>query len=95
LSGHYDVIFDASAKIPGSRCKGLLKKDGVFLSVKSLTSEKTEYLKELRELIETGKLRAAVDRSFPLENTAEAHRYVDQGRKKGIVVITVVPDGKS
>ncbi|MFX0067235.1 MAG: NAD(P)-dependent alcohol dehydrogenase, partial [Candidatus Hermodarchaeota archaeon] len=68
----YDVIFDAVCKISEKRYKRSLKKNGVFLSVKSPTSETREKLLFLRELAEAGKLRSVIDRRYPLEKTAEA-----------------------
>ena len=93
----YDVIFDAVDKLRSSRAKKSLKKGGIYLNVNkdSGGEVKTEDLVFLKELVEAGKIKAVIDRSYPLEQMVEAHRYVEQGHKKGHVVITVDHNNKT
>ncbi|MDX1378439.1 MAG: NAD(P)-dependent alcohol dehydrogenase, partial [Anaerolineales bacterium] len=53
----YDVVFDAVGKLEPSKGKSVLKEDGKYITVKSPTSEKTEFLTLLTELVEAGKIK--------------------------------------
>ncbi len=89
----YDVIFDAVDKLAASRAKKALVPNGRYLNVAKDSGSgndlQTQDLIYLRDLIEAGKLTACIDRTYPLEKIVEAHRYVETGKKRGSVVITV------
>ena len=94
----YDFIFDAVGKKKSSRlqCKKVLTPNGKYISVDDGTPKiHIECLNLVKELIEAGKIRPVIDRCYPLEQMAEAHRYVDKGHKKGNVVITVAHSSKT
>jgi NADPH:quinone reductase-like Zn-dependent oxidoreductase len=102
----YDVIFDVVGKLRYSQSKGSLKENGLYLlTVPTLdwivhsgriklgnATSTVENLHFLKELAEAGRLKAVIDRRYPLEQTAEAFKYVEKGHKKGNVVITVTHD---
>ena len=93
----YDVVFDAVGKLTPAQGKKALKPGGIYINVHADSDggDKLENLLLLKELIETGKLKPAIDRVYPLEQIVEAHRYVEKGHKKGSVVITLEQNSKT
>jgi NADPH:quinone reductase-like Zn-dependent oxidoreductase len=93
---HYDLILDAVGRRKSREraSKELSQKaltpNGLYVSVDDGLPKMTlDDLIVLKELAEAGKLKPVIDRCYPLEQMVEAHTYVDQGHKKGNVVISV------
>jgi len=92
-------------KISYSNCKNSLNESGIFVTVdlesvlfKYMLNKKvksylapvtTEKLDFLRDNIEAGRIKSIVEKTFPLSETAEAHRYYEKGHLKGKIVITL------
>ena len=90
-SATYDSVLDAVGKLAPEQAKQVLKPGGVLVDVHNVPgNESLADLLFLKELAEAGKLKPVIDRSYPLEQIVEAHRYVDQEHKKGNVAIVVL-----
>ena len=87
----YDFIFNAVGKRKAKlQCKKALTPNGKHVTVDDGSPKvHIEDLILLKELVEARKIKPVIDRLYPLEQIAEAHRYVDKGHKKGNVVITL------
>jgi NADPH:quinone reductase-like Zn-dependent oxidoreductase len=89
----YDVVLDAVAKLPVAQGKQLVKQGGVYLNVHKDTGNDNPVVADLhflKERVEAGDLFAVIDRRYTLDDIVEAHRYVEQGHKKGNVLVSVV-----
>jgi NADPH:quinone reductase-like Zn-dependent oxidoreductase len=87
----YDLIFNAAGKRKATlQTEGSLNPDGIHITVDDGSPRlRADDLLFLTGLVEAGTLRAVIDRRYPLDQIVDAHRYVDQGHKKGNVVIAV------
>jgi len=90
----YDLIFDAVGKNKSAaalrRCRQVLAPGGACVSVDDGTPKlRREDLVLLGELATKGEIRPVIDRTYALDEIVDAHRYVDNGHKRGNVVITV------
>jgi NADPH:quinone reductase-like Zn-dependent oxidoreductase len=93
----YDVIFDAVGKLSLAHGKKALKPGGIYINVHADSNgdENVEYMLILKELIEAGVIKPVIDRVYPFDQIVEAHRYVEQGHKKGNVAITTITPSTS
>lgn len=87
----FDIVFDAVGKTTKKQCAPLLDTKGKYLTVGGLdvADEQVEQLQLLAHLFDQGQFNPTIDRTYSLDEIAEAHRYVDTGRKKGNVVLKV------
>ncbi|MBE4942011.1 NAD(P)-dependent alcohol dehydrogenase [Bacillus thuringiensis] len=87
---HYDIIFDAVGKYKKSLCTDALMPNGKYVSVNGMMAKVSkEDMNLLKQLAETEKLKPVIDRTYRLEEIAEAHIYVEKGHKKGNVSIAL------
>lgn len=95
VGGPYDVFFDAVGSKRNSPlklwCQAALARGGRLVSVDAAAKVPAEYLDTLKDLIAANKIRPIVDRVYPLTETADAHRYVEAGHKRGGVAIAMIP----
>ena len=98
-SERYDLILDAvpqqvaDRKSLKSQAKNALSPDGKYVSIDDgIAKVNYDDLVLLKDLAESGEFKPVIDRSYPLEQMVEAHRYVETGHKKGNVVVTVKHD---
>lgn len=93
LNGPYDLVFDAVGKAKTSplksHCLAAVSTNGKSLSVDRPVKVAAGQLDVVRRLIETGAIRPVVDRTYSLEQAAQAHRYVESRHKGGGIALEI------
>jgi len=91
IAGQFDIVFDAVGKTTQSEIQHLLLPNAKFVTVGGFdtANETTPDLEQLARMFDEGALSAVIDRVYDLSEIVAAHRYVDTGRKKGNVIVTM------
>ena len=94
LTDRYDFMLDAAGKAKRSpikeRCIQLLRAEGKYISIDDGKLElKSERLMKIKALIEAGHIKPVVDCTYPMDRIVEAHEYVEKGRKRGGVAVSI------
>jgi NADPH:quinone reductase-like Zn-dependent oxidoreductase len=85
----YDVVFDAVGKTTAKRAKRVLSVRGRFVTTQARLRERVETLQTVRDMLARGSIEAVIDRCYTLRQISEAHRYVEEGHKRGNVVVVM------
>lgn len=86
----YDLVFDAAGKTSARRSRNVLGDSGRFVTTQRRRRERVEELREVRDMLASGSIRALVDRCYTLDQIPEAHRDIEEGRKRGNVVVRAI-----
>jgi NADPH:quinone reductase-like Zn-dependent oxidoreductase len=92
LPQKFDAIFDAVGKISRSQCDKILKPGATFVTVKGSPKRGPKDLYTLKNIIEAGKLRTVIDKTYDLESIRDAHAYVEKFRKRGNVSVKIADE---
>ncbi|KAA3635723.1 MAG: NAD(P)-dependent alcohol dehydrogenase [Armatimonadetes bacterium] len=85
----FDVIFDAVGKTSEKQMNHLLAEGGRFVTTKARRRETRKSLLAVRDLLASGAITPVVDRTYALAEVTEAHRHVEQGHKRGNILIRI------
>ena len=96
MSGEqYDFIFDAVGKTSKSKCEKILTPNGIFASIMKgggSSKQRAQDILTLKKMVEEGKMKPLIDRTYSMGQIAEAHKYVEKGHKVGNVVTKILEE---